>query len=77
MTLTKTRCSVAQGYYCSKWSRPLYVADCLRLKGICAKRFEGWYHYISRQRMGSRCGNGGALNVRTPIIKACLYSIGM
>ena len=39
MTLTKTRCSVAQGYYCSKRSRPLYVADFLRLKGICAKRF--------------------------------------
>ena len=77
MTLTKTRCTANQGYYCSKRNRPLYVADFLRLNGIPAKRFKGWYNHISRTRMASMCGNGEALNVLTPIVKACLHSIGM
>ena len=77
MTLTKSRCMEGHGYYSSKRPRPLDVADFLRLNGIKASRFEGWTDIISRSRMGGMCGNGEALNVLTPIIKAVLQSIGM
>merc|ERR1740121_2714460 len=77
MTLTKTRCQEAQGYYSSKRQRALDIADFLRLNGIKAERFEGWSKHVSRPRMGALCGNGEALNVLAPIIKAALHAIGL
>ena len=77
MTLTKTRCQSGAGIYSSKRNKSLTPIDFLRLNGIPGKRFKHWHSFASRALMGGMCGNGEALNVLTPIIKAALATIGL